>query len=350
MTIAPVSAGNRRARDGGQQRIASGPVELRELADGRVEFSGYAAVFGERSQGLPFVEVIDPGAFRDCLTQGPDVALVLQHNPDTVIARTTAGNLTLTEDARGLRVVATLNPEDPDAARAIVKLRDGNWRSMSFRFWDLTPGDDGTVVAADGTVERHVTRADIDFGDVSIVTYPAYAGTVAELRGRLRDALGSVAITAGEERGVLRGLIEDLGPNSVLLEAELDRRAAQTRAAGLTVDDLWIRVHRGLDQLLPSESWDFGWWMRDVADDWVVVRAYGNDPDSPISDGFWQFPYTIDGAGTCTFGDPIEVLPRTVYDPVPDPETTRSGDSPSTMTLEQARQAARPVTHKGARA
>jgi HK97 family phage prohead protease len=358
MTLAPpiLSAGKRHAGRPHQHRLATQPPAVRDLEDGRVEFDGYAAVFSERSQGLPFVEVIDPGAFRDCLAGGPDVALVLNHDPGTVIARTTAGNLTLTEDAHGLRVLAQLNPDDPDASRAITKLRDGNWRSMSFMFWDLTPQEERTVIAADGVSERHVKRADIDFGDVAIVTYPAYAGTEAAARAlQFRSALLAAGAGHAAQREFLRAFVEDLADVDVA-EEELDRRAAMARAAGFTQDDTAVRISRALDELLGDETWDYGWWIRDIADEWVVVRIYNYDADDehPFETGYYQFPFVMAADGACTFDAPAEVLPRTVYDPVPalpieaeddpnvvleDPEALAS-DTPPTITLDQARAAA----------
>jgi len=52
-------------------------------------------------------------------------------------------------------------------------------------------------------------------------------------------------------------------------------------------------------------------WISDIADDWVVYQVEGGD-----NEGLFQIDYTIDQSDNVTFGDPVEVVRRTVYDPV----------------------------------
>lgn len=52
-------------------------------------------------------------------------------------------------------------------------------------------------------------------------------------------------------------------------------------------------------------------WVEDLADDWFVFQ-YEEGPDTKLL----KATYVIDNAGTVTLGEPVEVIRRTVYDPV----------------------------------
>lgn len=155
------------------------PVEVRAEDDGlRVE--GYAAVFNQEADiGGMFREKIAPGAFKDAIGRD-EVVFLFNHNSDTVMARTSAGNLKLAEDKRGLLIEAKLGDDDPDVQRLSAKMRAGNVNKMSFAFlpdkeeWD----DTGDIPL------RTVLRASLF--DVSAVTEPAYDGTEIGLRSLKR--------------------------------------------------------------------------------------------------------------------------------------------------------------------
>ena len=150
-------------------------VEVRAEDDGlRVE--GYAAVFNEQADiGGYFREQIAPGAFDEAIGRD-EVVFLFNHNSDTVMARTSAGNLELRQDDHGLHIKAKLMADDPDAQRLTAKMRAGNVNKMSFAFmpevqeWD----DSGNIPL------RTITKAALY--DVSAVTEPAYDGTEIGLR------------------------------------------------------------------------------------------------------------------------------------------------------------------------
>jgi prohead serine protease len=52
----------------------------------------------------------------------------------TPLARTSSGTMTLSEDRRGLRFAAQLEPTDPDVQRIVPKLRRGDMSESSFAF------------------------------------------------------------------------------------------------------------------------------------------------------------------------------------------------------------------------
>jgi HK97 family phage prohead protease len=336
MTVATTAT-----RRGAERRtVELADLEMRTTADGRLEFTGYGAVFGVESRGLKVVERIMPGAFTDTLAAGPDVRFLAQHDPSTVMARTTAGDLFLTEDGHGLLVRALLDPEDVDVQRLATKVKNRHITGMSFAFWVMPGGEERVEV--NGVLERHLTRLDIDGGDVASVTYPAYPDTDgAEIRSA--EIINRFAELAGERcctRSALEELPDDLDLDRIRTVVE----RLESRAAGLTNDDLVLRLARAVDDVLGGETYNFYYWIRDVADDWLVIRVVSYMDDTPLDGGFWQAPYTVDAAGNVTLGAWIEVLPRTTYDPAPpstDPEEVGSGDTPSTMSIDEARTQAR---------
>ena len=154
---------------------------------------GYASVFNSPSDDLGgFREIIAPGAFRDVLTTSPDVRLLVNHEPDSVIARTTNGSLELTEDQTGLRVWARVDMMDPDTSRVVGKMRAGLMDQMSFAFTCPPDGDEWGMV--DDYPMRTVRAVD-GLYDASIVTYPAYQASKVEVLERARE-LGKITTSA----------------------------------------------------------------------------------------------------------------------------------------------------------
>lgn len=151
------------------------PAEFR--ADGDVvRVSGYAAVFNEEADiGGMFREVIKPGAFRNALNRGDDVVFLINHD-GLPLARTTAGNLTLSEDDHGLRINAEMDPTDPDVVRLLSKMRNKMLDQMSFAF---RVSDEGQ--RWDGDLRM---ISDVSLSDVSVVNFGAYSGTEIALRSR----------------------------------------------------------------------------------------------------------------------------------------------------------------------
>lgn len=118
-----------------------------------LRFAGYAALFGRRDAGG---DVIRPGAFARSLSeQRQPLPLCWQHRPDLRIGTIE----TIREDARGLRVIASLDSPDGGAGLA---LRRGavNGLSFGYRARAFLRGPDG----------RELT--DIDLFEVSLVTSP----------------------------------------------------------------------------------------------------------------------------------------------------------------------------------
>jgi len=170
-----------------RRRAQTGPLEVRAAGEGGdIRFSGYAAIFNSPTWiGAPgvesgFQEELHPGAFARTIRTA-DVRLLLNHDPNVVLARTKSGTLQLAEDQTGLKVDAALAPTQAGRDLAVL-LERGDVSQMSFGFrvvpngdtWEEFTGSDGN------TYQRRVIR-EVELFDVSVVTYPAYEDTTAAL-------------------------------------------------------------------------------------------------------------------------------------------------------------------------
>lgn len=170
------------------------PADLR--ADGPADgssaglvFRGHATVFDQLSHDLGgFRERVQRGAFRKVLDANADVAALINHDPNLVLARTRPGTLQLREDPRGLH--AWIDAADTTYARDLrVSVDRGDVDSMSFGF---TVRSDKWTKDTDGQVIRTITEIG-DLLDVSVVTFPAYPQT------DVRSAVAVDGVVPGEE-------------------------------------------------------------------------------------------------------------------------------------------------------
>lgn len=191
-----------------EKRIYPIHLEYREASDGQpATLTGYAAVFNSLSENLGgFVEMIEPGAFSNTLATNPDVRATIDHEGGlSLLGRTTNGTLKLTEDNNGLGVVIT--PPDTQAGRdALTLVKRGDLSQMSFAF-TVPPGGDTWEVKENGLPLRRLRAINLNGGDVSVVTNPAYSQTSIEARD-MAQALANKP-TPARARGKGRGrLIE----------------------------------------------------------------------------------------------------------------------------------------------
>lgn len=222
--VAQLHERGERVEKGIESRQYIQDLEVRVEGDG-MTLRGYAAVFNSPSQPLPFIETIQPGAFRASLQSRNDIKLLWNHDTSTVLGSTRAGTLSLIEDERGLRVEAQL-PDTQAGRDAATLIKRGDVNAFSFGFRVPANGDEWPTAS-----ERILKRVNIH--EVSLVAFPAYTATegtasvrsvseivekiarLAELRGvsaeELTDAL--LALESGEELTERQGelLTETLG-------------------------------------------------------------------------------------------------------------------------------------------
>ena len=136
------------------------------------EVSGIAVPYGSDSQGLPFVETINAGAFADDLGKR-NIALLVEHDGKRILADTRSGTLVLRETNRGVEFRAKL-PQTRDGRDMRTLLKDGIYRHMSFGFVATKDSWKGE--------RRSVEKAQLF--EISLVHTPAYEATAAAVRGR----------------------------------------------------------------------------------------------------------------------------------------------------------------------
>ena len=154
-----------------ERRVA---IELRAGGDKKSpRLIGHAAVYNSPSQDLGgFIEIVKPGAFTRTLKTDRDPLALVQHMPQLVLGRRSAGTLRLQEDQRGLAF--EIDVPDTTAARdLLVSVERGDVRGASFAF--STPkGGDKWEVRGDQVVRELL---DVDLHEITVTAQPAYLDT-----------------------------------------------------------------------------------------------------------------------------------------------------------------------------
>jgi HK97 family phage prohead protease len=161
--------------------------------------------------------VIAPGAFRRTLSRVADgkkiISFLFGHDETRALATTASGRLTLTEDERGLKVEARLDPADPDAAGVISKLTyEAVAMGMSFGF--TVPQGRG-----DDWDEDTRTLREVNLFEVSVLSAgqtPAYPATLG------LTSVRKVASRMGVDGDRLITAIESLKSATPLTEADVE--------------------------------------------------------------------------------------------------------------------------------
>lgn len=202
-----------------ERRFHTGDCEVREGPRGPM-LVGYAAVFDSDSRNLGgFIEQVDRRAFDKTLADQPDIVALFNHDPNQLLARSSAGTLRLATDANGLRYEIDINPEDPQARAVHARVARGDIQGSSFAFvakrqdwnWNAQPP------------QRRLLE--VGLVDIGPVTTPAYRDSSVAIRAletvagefdATADELVS-ALTAGEMRAMwTTAYVNDLPDSSFL--------------------------------------------------------------------------------------------------------------------------------------
>lgn len=197
--------------------VADAKILRADDRTGSLKFQGRPWVYGQMSDDLGgWNEVMSPGAATRTLAKNPDVRFLVNHDSNLLLARTTSGTLTLSEDDEGGIAVADM--ANVSYARDLaVLIERGDLTQMSFGFWIVSDEWAGNL--------HRVHEFDLDGGDVSAVTFPAYPQTSSELRSRAEAAIERT--TPGEATPPPTGLLAERGAVRTALEGLADQRAVE---------------------------------------------------------------------------------------------------------------------------
>jgi len=153
-------------------------AEIRAAGEDKPKITGTACVFNVMSDDLGgFREIIDPWPFGD-LIHTNDVFALINHDANFVLGRNKSGTLTLEENEKGLDFVVD-PPNTTFANNLIASMIRGDMNKCSFAFrvaddsWETINGQD----------IRHIHKF-AELYDVSVVTYPAFYQTKAQVNGK----------------------------------------------------------------------------------------------------------------------------------------------------------------------
>lgn len=139
--------------------------------DSKFELHGIVAAYNVPTDVAgQFTEQIAPGAFTRALKERQDVRILLNHNPDVVLARTGSGTADLFDSPEGLRCVIRLDRNNTKHGEVWSAVSRGDINQMSFAFKPAPNGD--RWEQRNGKPFRVLT--DVDLFDASVVTYPQY--------------------------------------------------------------------------------------------------------------------------------------------------------------------------------
>jgi len=164
--------------------------------------TGYAAKFNsETTIAGEFREMLAPGCFRRTLRENPDVLMLIGHDLNRVLGRTSAGTLELNEDTTGLWFSLTPDETTPSGQEAIGNVRRADVRGCSFGFRvRAEEWRDGGA-----RLPLRIIK-DVDLYEVTLTAAPAYGDTSASLRvasGGVSAAARAKAEAAMRRRGIL---------------------------------------------------------------------------------------------------------------------------------------------------
>lgn len=170
-----------------ERRICCDLAAETRATDGVEErtIEGYAAVFDSATVLWPGMrESIAQSAFdKTLLDDSEDVVGQLNHDPNYVLGRRSAGTLSLFKDNKGLRYRIVINPDDKTAQDIHARIKRGDIKQSSFMF---TVRAQRYINHEDGSRTR--VLEDVRLRDVSPVTFPAYEDTIAQARTAIEEA------------------------------------------------------------------------------------------------------------------------------------------------------------------
>jgi hypothetical protein len=227
------------------RRIPFSQFELRESAGASktLTFEGYACItetpYEMQDWAGPYTEIVRHGAFAKTLSDGADVAFLINHEGMT-LARTKSGTLQLSEDDKGLLSLAELDPTNLYVQALRSAVERGDMDEMSFAFWVMrqqwSPDYD----------QRDILEVKIHQGDVSAVNYGANGATGGTVSMRHADALRALR---GKNMRALHAALTEVRAGKALSAATME---VLTQVLGLAsdADDCVDQIQVSLSDLM----------------------------------------------------------------------------------------------------
>ncbi len=126
-------------------------------------------------------EMIAPGAFDDVINNN-DCIGCLNHDPNTILGRTSNGTLKLSIQPDGLGFELGIDKEDSDSTKAVAKIKRGDIRGCSFK---AVPSK--VKWERDGNKKIHVVQRFSKLIDVCLAVKPANKNTYTSVRSADED-------------------------------------------------------------------------------------------------------------------------------------------------------------------
>lgn len=167
-------------------RVADDSTEPSESGKESRTVEGYAALFNVTADiGGWFEERIEPGAFKEALKKS-DIRALFNHDPNYILARSTAGTLEVKEDDKGL--FYRFDAPDTTFGNDFLKmLRRGDVSQSSFAFTVKKQRWEEERMSEDEWKYTRIVEEVEEVFDVSPVTYPAYSETTVSARSKANE-------------------------------------------------------------------------------------------------------------------------------------------------------------------
>lgn len=154
--------------------------------DGSYTVSGYAVVFNQPSQPLPFIEYISRDALND--VDFSKTLLLYAHDYNKILARADSATLKTEIDDTGLKFTAQI-PDTTLGVDTFKNIQAGNVKGCSFGF-TISQGGDRWDTRDDGTTVHYVDKIDT-VSELTLTAIPAYEETTvsAQVKRDLEEYL-----------------------------------------------------------------------------------------------------------------------------------------------------------------
>lgn len=156
--------------------------------DGSYTVSGYAVVFNQPSQPLPFIEYISRDALND--VDFSNTLLLYAHDYNKILARADSATLKTEIDDTGLKFTAQI-PDTTLGTDTFKNIQAGNVKGCSFGF-TIANGGDRWDTRQDGTTIHYVDQIDT-VSELTLTPIPAYEETSvsAQVKRDLKEYLNN---------------------------------------------------------------------------------------------------------------------------------------------------------------